>query len=154
MFWQRISTSWVLLWTGWRTIGSQKMRENSWLFEWLWSYKEERFSVDMTLQTSFSCFRFGSVCSTVYIVHFPLYTAEGIFAQSIRTQSLRLQTFLLFDSPPTETCSATTDTLVFWAKQLGLILQRQGELDSVLLLCPCAPLWRYIGKRKYSSTYS
>jgi hypothetical protein len=80
---------------------------------------------------------------------FPLYSAEGIFAQS-----LRLQTVLLLDSPRTETCSATTDTLVFWVKQLDLLLQRQGEIDSVLPLCPCASSWRCIGKCKYNSTYS
>ena len=71
-------------------------------FLWTWHYRFSSVAFDLApfapLFTEFT---------------FPLYSGEGIFAQSLLTQALLSQTVVLLDLPPNETCSATTDTLVF-----------------------------------------
>ena len=90
MFWQRMGTRWGLLWTGWRTIGSQKMRENSWLCEWLWSYEGTLFYgigvTDFLQLLSIWLHLLHCLQSSLF------HSAEGIFSRSLLTQSLLTQT--------------------------------------------------------------
>jgi hypothetical protein len=97
-------------------------------FLWTWHYRLSSVAFDLApfaqLFTEFT---------------FPLYSAEGIFAQPLLSPLAAVPYRPSTRLAPNRNMQCDNNTLVFRVKQLGLLLQRQDYLDSVLPLCPCAP---------------
>jgi len=96
--------------------------------------------VDLALQIFFSCFRFGSVCSTVYRFHFFFVFSRRHFrpVASDPVAAIREHLSTRLASNPNMQCDKKYADIPSDASEFAL--QRQGELDSVLALCPCSLL--------------